>query len=125
MEATFIDSQTHLLVVCEGVWDPIAVTDVLARIGAEARRLGHRRLLIDWRGVSMPASDHFRAMAGEDAIKHLGPPLRVGVLVRRTLINKVAERAVVDGGVDAWVHHDLGEVLRWLARSPGDPPHPA
>ena len=121
MDATFIDCRTHLLAVCEGVWDPVEVTDVLRRIGAEARRVGQHRLLIDWRGVSMPAGDHFRAMAGEDAGRHLGPPLRVAVLTRRPLINRVAERAAVDAGVDGRVHHDLDEALRWLKRgAPGD-----
>lgn len=114
MNIVFTNAGTHLDVACEGVWDPVEVTETLRMIRAKAEELTINRLLIDWSRVSAPKDSMFRVYSGEDAATFFPPPLRTAVLQRKAQINKVAEKVALSRGADVLVHHDRSHLLAWL-----------
>src|SRR5215471_10343872 len=63
MNVFFRNDGTHLHIVCEGVWDPIELTDVARQIRVTADQMSHDKLLIDWTGVSAPSDHTYRILA--------------------------------------------------------------
>jgi hypothetical protein len=121
MNVVFRNDGTHLHAVCEGVWDPIALTDVARQIRATADRMSHDKVLIDWTGVSAPSDYTHRIFAGEDVASILSPPLRVAVLNRKVMIRKVAEDVALSRGASMLVHHDHAHLVDWLLRVSSSP----
>jgi hypothetical protein len=118
MNVVFRNDGTHLHVVCEGVWDPIAVTDVARQIRATADRVSHDKVLIDWTDVSAPSDNTYRIFAGEDIASILSPPLRVAVLNRKVVITKLVENVALSRGASMLTHHDQAHLVDWLLRFP-------
>ena len=118
MNVFFRNDGTHLHVVCEGVWDPIELTDVARQIRVTADQMSHDKLLIDWSGVSAPSDNTYRILAGHDIARILSPPLRVAVLNRKVVINKLTENVAVSGGATMLTHHDHRHLVDWLLRAP-------
>jgi hypothetical protein len=114
MNVAFRDEGTHLVALCDGVWDPVALTDIAHRIEARAVHLSHDKLLIDCTHVSAPSGEIYRHLAGEDIANILSPSFRVAVLYRRGLINRVAERVALSRGATVLVSHEMAELHAWL-----------
>jgi len=114
MEVMFRDEGTYLLAVCQGTWDPVAVTEAAKRILSHAKQLSHDRLLIDWMQISAPASEELRRLAGEDVAFTFAPPMRVGILYRESLITGVAEKVAASYGANILIAHDQACLVSWL-----------
>jgi hypothetical protein len=117
MDVMFRDEGTHLVAVCQGTWDPVAVTEAAKRILTHAKQLSHDRLLIDWMQISAPASEEFRRLAGEDVAFTFAAPMRVGILYRENLISGVAQKVATDYGANILITHDQAHLVSWLIQA--------
>ena len=114
MNVTFQDEDTHLVAVCEGKWEPEAVAQAIECIRDEAIRTSHRRILVDWYGVSPPGSESHRFQAGEAVANMLPLPVKLAALGKKELINKLAENTARNRGASIHVCSDEKEALDWL-----------
>jgi hypothetical protein len=78
--------------------------------------MSHDKLLIDWTGVSAPSDNTYRIFAGQDIASILSPPLRVAVLNRKVVINKLTENVALSRGASMLIHHDHAHLVDWLLR---------
>jgi hypothetical protein len=113
MDAVYSDQITHLMVVCEGVWDPVDVTDIARRTRAVADELGRGRVFVDWFAISAPVDDRARVYSGEDIATFL-TPLKIAVFSRKAVITRVGESVALSRGARVLVHHDRDHLLKWL-----------
>ena len=111
---SFRNEGTHLVAVCEGVWESAATTDIILRVRDEARRTSQTKILADWRNVSAPRIELDRYLVGESVAKVLSFHFKVAALYPKNLINKLAENTAVNRGGRLFVCSDEDEAYRWL-----------
>ncbi len=103
-----------LRVVLGGVWQ---LEDVFATIETIRRETEWNRLgaaLVDFRGVLGPIPDLERFFAGERVAIVLGSRVRLAVLARPEMINKLGEDTAVNRGARILVTPDEAEALAFL-----------
>ena len=114
----FQDNKSYLTAVCNGEWDSTSGTQVVTQIKEKAEQSSHTRILIDWRGVSLPKSEFIRYQSGLDVAKYLTHPLKIATVGLPENINHFAETAAVNRGANFKVFENVPDALNWLLPTP-------
>jgi hypothetical protein len=120
MDIAFDVRDSYLYVRISGEWIPQAIQEAVLRIRDEAIRHGRKRLLVDGRGIGIPASDFYRYLAGQDAARFLHPPYRTAVIGMPENVTGFAETVANVGGASFKVFVADARAMEWLLRGSAD-----
>ncbi|MGK7885992.1 MAG: hypothetical protein AB4057_15385 [Crocosphaera sp.] len=114
MKIKFDEEQGYLAVICEGIWDPVVVKELLVSIREQGIKKSKKLILLDWFNVSLPEREFYRFLAGEDVANILHYDFKLAVLYPKNFINKFAENVAVNRGANVFVCSNKNEALEWL-----------
>lgn len=108
----------YLLVEMRGQWTETATKQALDAARAEADRLGSKRLLLDLRGLSRPASEMVRFWSGKYLAQILPYPFKVAAFAHPEAINRFGETVAVNRGAWFQVFPEEQRAIQWLTERP-------
>ena len=112
---TFSDEAQYLLVEIVGdVWKARDGVDAILLIAERAREDGHKRILIDRRDLSNPATEFGRFEAARTIAEVLPPPSRLAVVYPLGEVASLGENAAVNRGATAAAFSSLEDAKQWL-----------
>lgn len=114
LDLTFALGEGYLLARIAGLWTAESMVRAIYRVAEEVRRLGYRRLVLDATGLSEPASDFHRYIAGEEAARAFDG-IVVAVVYPAGEISRFGEETAFVKGADLRVVSDFATALRWLS----------
>lgn len=104
----------YLLAVMNGPWTVDGATQALEATRAEADRQGHKRVLLDLRGLSKPDSEFVRFYSGRYLAGAFPPPFKVAAFAKPEAINKFGETAAVNRGAHFQIFPEECVAILWL-----------
>jgi len=117
---SFEEADGYLLVRFKGDWTPDGVRQAIEDVAKRAQDQGYTRILVDARKLSAPTTGFHRFLAGQDAAKIWGHPLKVAAVYPGELIDKFVETTAVNRGANLVVLSDVDAALSWLMESPAN-----
>lgn len=87
---------------------------LIGEMGAESRRLGDRRMLVDQLDipVTLKFTDHFRI--GEEVARHLAHLEKLATVVPPDKITRTSEKVALRQGMQLRVFTGINDAIRWL-----------
>ena len=115
IELSYQEEPGLLRVDMSGEWTSGSMREAMGAARVEAGRRGHKTLLVDTRGISMPEDELTRFLAGVRWADLFDRQFRAAFLVMPALYNGFAETVARNRGASVKAFFDAGPARAWLA----------
>ena len=114
MISTCVNQGNYLLIEIGGTYSLKFLLSAIHEVAEHCRRENLNKALIDLRGMSGNPNIFDRYRLGLEIVRVWGPELRVAILGRAEMTNRVTENTAVNRGAKIRIKTSLAEALQWL-----------